>query len=231
VKRLLTGLLPGLLMAGLLAGCAPEITSTALVVTETQVVKESPAVSATTPPVATETVPPAKETVSAPPPTTAPAPVIPTCCSSDPGTGGDPTTGGGMMNSGHAPGGLVAVSPEGKPLAIDSMIKLPENTAAQKVGNLNVMLALSPYPPASFQNGDFNITLTDDKGQAVSDAKISVDLTMPGMWMPPNKPEAQNVGNGKYHASAFWTMRDMWQIEVIIQRGGSKQSAFFDVWL
>jgi hypothetical protein len=139
---------------------------------------------------------------------------------------------GGRSGPLQPPGGLTAVSADGKPIAKnDATIKLPENTAAQKVGNLNVTLALSPYPPASFQSGNFDITLTDDKGQPISDAKISLDLTMPGMWMPPSKPDAQNIGDGKYHASAFWTMRDLWRIEVIIQRGNEKQSAFFDVWL
>jgi len=129
-------------------------------------------------------------------------------------------------------GGLVAVTADGKMIPAPSDApKLPENTAAQKVGNLNVTLAISPFPPGSFQNGSFDITLIDDKGQAVTDAQISLDLTMPGMWMPPSKPNAQAIGTGKYHATAFWTMRGLWQIEIIITRGNQKQSAFFDVWL
>ena len=129
-------------------------------------------------------------------------------------------------------GGLVAVTAAGKTIPAPSDApKLPENTAAQKVGNLNVTLAISPYPPASFQNGNFELTLTDDKGQAVTDATVSLDLTMPAMWMPPSKPNAQAVGNGKYQAAARWTMRGQWRIEVIITRGATTQSVFFDVWL
>lgn len=129
-------------------------------------------------------------------------------------------------------GGLVAATADGKTIPASSDVpKLPANTGTQKVGDLNVTLALSPYPPTSFQNGSFDITLIDDKGQAVTDAQISLNLTMPGMWMPPNEPNAQAVGNGKYHAVAFWTMRGLWQIEVIITRGNQKLSAFFDVWL
>jgi hypothetical protein len=136
-----------------------------------------------------------------------------------------------MMNSGHPPGGLVAVSPDGNPLATDPSNALLENTAAQKVGNLNVSIALSPYPPVGFQKSDFDVTLTDEQGQPIADARISFDLTMPGMWMPPNKLEAQHNDNGRYHAAGMFTMRDLWRIEVIIQRGGEKQSAFFDVWI
>jgi len=136
-----------------------------------------------------------------------------------------------MMNSGHAPGGLVAVSPDGKPLPTDPSNTLPENTAAQKVGNLNVSIALSPDPPVGFQTSNFDVTLSDEQGQPITDAKISLNLTMPGMWMPPNKLEAQHTGNGGYHAAGMFTMRDQWRIEVVIQRGGEKQSAFFDVWI
>ncbi len=143
-----------------------------------------------------------------------------------------PTTnrGRGMM-SGQTPGGLVAVSPDGKALPVDSTNKLPDNTATQKVGNLNVALALSPYPPSGFSQSNFDVTLTDDKGQAVADAKITLNLTMPAMWMPTNTPTAQHIGNGRYHATGMFTMRGQWRIEVVVERGGAKQSAFFDVWL
>jgi hypothetical protein len=140
-------------------------------------------------------------------------------------------SGPGMMNSGHATGGLVAVSPSGEQLATDPTNQLPENTAAQKVGNLNVSIALSPYPPVGFKENTFAVTLTDEQGQAVTDAKISLDLTMPEMPMPANKLEAQHAGNGQYPATGRFTMRGWWRIEVIIERGGNKQSAFFDVWL
>ena len=55
-----------------------------------------------------------------------------------------PGFGPGMRSSGHAPGGLVAVSADGKALPTDPNSQLPENTAAQKVGDLNVSIALSP---------------------------------------------------------------------------------------
>ena len=151
--------------------------------------------------------------------------------------GGQGPFGSSFAPEGYTPpsggsGGLVPVTADGKTISPASDApKLPENTATQKVGNLNVTLGLAPYPPASFQIGNFDLILFDDTGQAVTDAKITFNLTMPGMWMPPSKPNAQNLGNGKYHASAFWTMRGLWRIEAIIQRGIEKQSAFFDVWL
>jgi hypothetical protein len=144
-----------------------------------------------------------------------------------------PGFGPGMMGGGgQAPGGLMSVSSEGipVPLPVDS-VKLPENTAMQKVGSLNVSLALSPYPPVGFQQANFGVTLKDEKGQAVSNASVTLDLTMPAMPMPSNQVEAKYTENGLYQGTGRFTMRGLWRIEVIIQQGSEKQSAFFDVGL
>ncbi len=39
----------------------------------------------------------------------------------------------------------------------------------------------------------------------------------------------QFVSDGKYQTTAPFTMRGGWRIEVVITRGGEKQSVFFDV--
>jgi len=141
--------------------------------------------------------------------------------------------GGPMMQDpslGQAAGGLVAVSPEGTPFppAADGATT-PENVAMQAVGNLKVSLALSPYPPVGFQSSNFEVTLTDENDQAVTDATVNLDLTMPDMWMPPNALAAQHTGQGVYRGSGRFTMRGLWRIEIILQRGDKKLSAFFEV--
>lgn len=103
-------------------------------------------------------------------------------------------------------------------------------TLTAKAGNLNVALAMTP-PPAAFSVTTFDITLTDDKGTPINDAVVSLDLTMPSMYMPANRPVAQALGNGKYRASGRFTMRGGWQIAVIVERGGQKQTAFFQLGL
>lgn len=131
-------------------------------------------------------------------------------------------------------GGLVAVSPDGMPIpppANDAATKLPENMAMQQVGDMNVSIALNPYPPTGFNPADFEVTLTDANGQAINDATVSVNLTMPTMWMPPNQFALTAVPNGKYSATGQFTMRGPWRIEVVVTRGGTTQSVFFDVWL
>jgi hypothetical protein len=137
--------------------------------------------------------------------------------------------GRGMMGGGSSgpAGGLVAVSAKGTPLP--AAAGAPANVATQTVGNLKVSLALSPYPPAGFQTSTFEVTLVDANQQAVTDAAISLDLTMPAMPMPTNVVTAAHTSNGIYRGAGRFTMRGLWRMEVIIERGGEKQSAFFDV--
>lgn len=130
---------------------------------------------------------------------------------------------------------LVAVSSEGKQILPGTDVtritgELPKNKAAQISGDLIVSMELNPYPP-SVGEGEFDVTLTDLSGQAINDASISLDLTMPAMRMPPNQPTMEFVADGKYHTTAYYTMRGWWRIEVIIKRGSEIQSVFFDLGL
>ena len=129
-------------------------------------------------------------------------------------------------------GGLTAVSANGAPLpAPASAEKLPENTAAQESGGRYVSLGMTPYPPSSGGDTNFVVTLKDASGQPVTDATISLDLTMPSMWMPPKQLTMYFVSAGKYHAAGQFTMRGGWRIELLITRGGETKSVFFDVGL
>ncbi len=132
-------------------------------------------------------------------------------------------------------GGLVAVDSKGTPVPVPPARAaaggLPENTAMQESNGLLVSLTLAPYPPTMAAASDFKVTLADTKGQAITGAAISIDLTMPGMYMPPNKIDLQAAEAGAYHASGRFTMRGPWRMEVIITIDGKTQSVFFDVWL
>lgn len=138
---------------------------------------------------------------------------------------------GAMMGGSDLP--LMAVSSEGMEIPLSEEVKavtgeLPMGTSAQKAGDTIVMIKLDPYPPTVSMN-EFTVTLTDAAGQALNDATVSLDLTMPAMHMPPNQPELPFVADGKYVGSAPFTMRGWWRIEVIITRGGQARSAFFDL--
>lgn len=139
-----------------------------------------------------------------------------------------------LAQASQAAGGLVAVSSDGKPIpppANTSATQLPENTAMQQAGDMIVSMALNPYPPTGYNPSDFEVTLTDANGQAISDATVNMNLTMPTMWMPPNQFPLIAASNGKYSAPGQFTMRGPWRIEVVITRGAKTQSVFFDVWL
>lgn len=139
----------------------------------------------------------------------------------------------GMMGGNNVPPGSQSpgnTAPSSSQSSVNT-VQMSSSTATQKVGNLNVAIALNPYPPVGFQKTNFDVTLTDAEGQAITDAKIALDLTMPSMWMPPNKLSPQHASNGKYSATGNFTMRGWWRIEVIITRGSEKQSAFFDLWM
>jgi hypothetical protein len=144
--------------------------------------------------------------------------------------------GGGMGGGSGSQLELVAVSAEGAQISPSADVtsvtgELPQGTVAQKAGDLIVSLALNPYPPRAGAPSEFDVTLTDLSGKAIDDAVITLDLTMPSMWMPPNQPAMEFVSDGKYNTSTPFTMRGEWRIEVIITRGDEKQSAFFDVGL
>ena len=139
-----------------------------------------------------------------------------------------------MMGAGSqvSAGGLVAVSSSGAPVPAPAAAgDLPANTAMQASGDLFVSLSLSPYPPSGGDASTFVVTLADASGTPVSDATISLDLTMPEMWMPANQVSLAASEAGKYQASGYFTMRGLWRIEVMITRGSQKQSVFFDVGL
>jgi len=138
----------------------------------------------------------------------------------------------GMMSS-DLP--LMAVSSDGTQIPLSDAVKavtgeLPQGAAAQQSGDMIILLTLNPYPPTSGMS-EFTVTLTDTTGQAINDATIALDLSMPAMRMPPNQPDLSSGSDGKYNGTAPFTMRGWWRIEVLITRGGQTQSVFFDVGL
>jgi hypothetical protein len=132
-------------------------------------------------------------------------------------------------------GGLLAVNAQGTPIPMPpaqaTAAAQHPNGAFQVTNGLMVALELEPYPPSMSQASQFKVTLADTQGRAIGGATISVDLTMPGMYMPPNKIDLAASGGGEYMAEGHFTMRGPWRMEVIITLNEQTQSVFFDVWL
>jgi hypothetical protein len=75
----------------------------------------------------------------------------------------------------------------------------------------------------------FTIELYEASGDLMNEAKLSLDLTMPFMPMPPNNPKATWQKNA-YHGAAIFTMAGAWQVNVEIKRSDSEtEKIVFDI--
>jgi phosphopantothenate synthetase len=99
----------------------------------------------------------------------------------------------------------------------------------QTTDSLSAMLTVDPFPPTPMGETTLQLTLRDAGGQPVSGANVRFDLTMPGMEMPPNRPEATDEGNGVYRAQAIFTMAGEWEIQAEISRPGESQQFIFNL--
>ena len=101
--------------------------------------------------------------------------------------------------------GLASCSPDTSPMQV-----------AQTVGAFSVSLNMDPDPPVPMQDALLELKLLDSKGQPISGAGVSLDLTMPGMQMPVNRPEVVESGGGVYQAKTLFTMAGKWQIQAVV---------------
>jgi hypothetical protein len=73
-------------------------------------------------------------------------------------------------------------------------------------------LTIEPFPPVSLKASRLELTLSDAGGQRIAGARVRLDLTMPGMEMPPNRLDLREAGAGLYRGEALFTMAGDWQI-------------------
>ncbi len=73
-----------------------------------------------------------------------------------------------------------------------------------------------------------SLTLTDSKGNAIEGADVAYDLTMPGMTMPPNHPQATDKGKGLYQVDTTFTMSGDWHAEAAVTYKGVTTPFTFD---
>jgi nitrogen fixation protein FixH len=98
----------------------------------------------------------------------------------------------------------------------------------QSSEDMTGMLTFNPDPIDSMTPVTLSLQLTDSSGQAIDDAQVSYDLTMPAMSMPPNQPQATSQGNGLYTAQTTFSMSGEWQAAVTIVQGGNTTTLTFD---
>ena len=106
----------------------------------------------------------------------------------------------------------------GKPLVLE-----------QANNGYTAQLTLSKDPVPVMKETDLTLTLRDAAGQPVASPAVTFDLTMPGMTMPPNKPEATQKDNNVYEAKAIFTMAGDWRCLAAVQLpDGSSLEFTFD---
>lgn len=91
-------------------------------------------------------------------------------------------------------------------------------------GNNNVQVSLTtdPYPPR-LGSANFIISVKDEKGQPVKDAKVFFDLNMTAMNMGTQQGSATSQGDGTYAATGKLTMRGPWKVATKITMPDGKE--------
>ena len=99
---------------------------------------------------------------------------------------------------------------------------------AKTSGALTMSLLIIPDPPAPMRETQVELKLSDSRGQPVTSTDISMDLTMPGMAMPANRPQVFAAGDGVYRAKTIFSMAGKWKIEVTAAKAGAAETFAFD---
>lgn len=91
----------------------------------------------------------------------------------------------------------------------------PVTTVTQRQTVDQVTIALEiPERAQVLTEQEVVVGLTDAQGQPIDGAEVWLALIMPSHQMSPNEPEATAVGNGRYRATALFTMTGTWNLEV-----------------
>ncbi len=83
-------------------------------------------------------------------------------------------------------------------------------------------LVSQPNPPQT-GNNTFIITVRDENGKPVDNAKVKVDINMTTMNMGTQQGTATSQGDGKYAASARLSMRGPWRVRTTATYADGKE--------
>lgn len=117
-------------------------------------------------------------------------------------------------------------------LLIAGFVWAKEYKAIKKAGDLNVNITIDKNPPVVGKN-NMEITIADSSGKVVTDAKVTLELSMPampGMGAHSYKYNTELKGN-VYKAVIEPSMVGSWNLSVRINRGGKTDTVrvTFDV--
>jgi hypothetical protein len=109
----------------------------------------------------------------------------------------------------------------------------PQQGAAQEFtqaqNGITAVFSMSPDSPVAMEPVTLSLKLTDASGKAIEAAQVAYDLTMPGMTMPPNQPQATDKGGGVYQTDTTFTMSGDWRVEAAVTYNGTTTPFIFDI--
>lgn len=91
--------------------------------------------------------------------------------------------------------------------------KAPAGPQEQKVGSVTLALSAVPTPPRVGEN-TLRIRLTDEKGNTITNARVSMSYTMPMPGMSPVHVDATLFKDGVYEAKVNLAMGGTWEVTV-----------------
>lgn len=98
----------------------------------------------------------------------------------------------------------------------------------RKVGGLALRFDSIPQPPRTGANS-FEVRVQDEDGRPVTDARMTLALSMPSMSMGGPTATAKHVGDGVYTATADLSMAGEWRTRLSVTRPGRRAvTASFD---
>jgi nitrogen fixation protein FixH len=120
---------------------------------------------------------------------------------------------------------LAAACGGGEPPA-DQAAPAASAPAAGESQGATITFASEPASPKVGEN-TFDVTVTDQNGQPVTDAEVSVEFhmaAMPSMNMPEmrNRVDLMHAEGGRYRGTGNVVMGGAWDVTVTARRGGEE---------
>jgi predicted S18 family serine protease len=105
-----------------------------------------------------------------------------------------------------------------------------EYTADKTVGPYHVSISIDRNPPVVGDN-NMAITVKDGSGKYVTDAKVTVEYSMPAMQGMPamNYKTAATLKGNEYQGKINLSMSGAWNLAVKVSKGGKTSTAKFNV--
>ncbi|MBI5741682.1 MAG: FixH family protein [Nitrospirae bacterium] len=126
--------------------------------------------------------------------------------------------------------GVVVEKPYETGLEWDRIQNEQADSGALNDKGLHAVFDINPKPVRAMSELVFSMYL-EESGRPVTDADITLDLTMPGMFMGINRPVLKHVKDGRYEGKGVIPAcphgGKQWKAEVNIERGGKVETASY----